>query len=157
MIDIQLKNNEKYKTFLDDNSDEKNMIENYNDINKSHSPSKFIENNDKNNITNSMIKINNEKYIEMLNNLLNKGNDGDNKKNQTKNIEKNKIYNKFKTNTKNNILFKENINNKNNNLKTSTELEAKNNYNDNNFNTNIYNGLLSDKENYHKINFLSEK
>ena len=160
MIDIEVKNNEKYKTFIDNNSNGKNMIQNYNNINKSQSPSKFIELNNKNNKTNSMAKINNEKYNGMFNNFLKKGNDenqifrstlfdGDNTKNQTKNLEKNKVYNKYIANTKNNILFQKNKNNKTNNLKTSTELESKNKYNNNiNLNTNKYNELLSDQENY---------
>ena len=160
MIDIEVKNNEKYKTFIDNNSNGKNMIRNYNNINKSQSPSKFIELNNKNNKTNSMTKINNEKYNGMFNNFLKKGNDEnqifrstifdeDNTKNQTKNLEKNKVYNKYIANTKNNILFQKNKNNKTNKLKTSTELESKNKYNNNiNLNTNKYNELLSDQENY---------
>ena len=160
MIDIEVKNNEKYKTFIDNNGNGKNMIGNYNNINKSQSPSKFIELNNKNNKTNSMAKINNEKYNGMFNNFLKKGNDenqifrstlfdGDNTKNQTKNLEKNKVYNKYIANTKNNILFQKNKNNKTNQLKTSTELESKNKYNNNiNLNTNKYNELLSDQENY---------
>ena len=160
MIDIEVKNNEKYKTFIDNNSNGKNMIRNYNNINKSQSPSKFIELNNKNNKTNSMAKINNEKYNGMFNNFLKKGNDEnqifrstifdeDNTKNQTKNIGKNKVYNKYISNTKNNILFQKNKNNKTNNLKTSTELESKNKYYNNiNLNTNKYNELLSDQENY---------
>ena len=160
MIDIEIKNNEKYKTFIDNNGNGKNMIGNYNNINKSQSPSKFIELNNKNNKTNSMTKINNEKYNGMINNFLKKGNDenqifrstlfdGDNTKNQTKNLEKNKVYNKYISNTKNNILFQKNKNNKTNQLKTSSELESKNKYNNNiNLNTNKYNELLSDQENY---------
>ena len=160
MIDIEVKNNEKYKTFIDNNSNGKNMIRNYNNINKSQSPSKFIELNNKNNKTNSMTKINNEKYNGMFNNYLKKGNDEnqifrstlfdeDNTKNLTKNIEKNKVYNKYIANTKNNILFQKNKNNKTNQLKTSSELESKNKYNNNiNLNTNKYNELLSDQENY---------
>ena len=160
MIDIEVKNNEKYKTFIDNNGNGKNMIGNYNNINKSQSPSKFIELNNKNNKTNSMTKINNEKYNGMFNNFLKKGNDEnqifrstifdeDNTKNQTKNIGKNKVYNKYIANTKNNILFQKNKNNKTNQLKTSTELESKNKYYNNiNLNTNKYNELLSDQENY---------
>ena len=160
MIDIEIKNNEKYKTFIDNNGNGKNMIGNYNNINKSQSPSKFIELNNKNNKTNSMTKINNEKYNGMFNNFLKKGNDEnqifrstifdeDNTKNQTKNIGKNKVYNKYIANTKNNILFQKNKNNKTNQLKTSTELESKNKYYNNiNLNTNKYNELLSDQENY---------
>ena len=160
MIDIEVKNNEKYKTFIDNNSNGKNMIRNYNNINKSQSPSKFIELNNKNNKTNSMTKINNEKYNGMFNNYLKKGNDEnqifrstlfdeDNTKNLTKNIEKNKVYNKYIANTKNNILFQKNKNNKTNQLKISTELESKNKYYNNiNLNTNKYNELLSDQENY---------
>ena len=160
MIDIEVKNNEKYKTFIDNNGNGKNMIGNYNNINKSQSPSKFIELNNKNNKTNSMAKINNEKYNGMFNNFLKKGNDEnqifrstlfdeDNTKNLTKNIEKNKVYNKYIANTKNNILFQKNKNSKTNQLKTSTELESKNKYYNNiNLNTNKYNELLSDQENY---------
>ena len=160
MIDIEIKNNEKYKTFIDNNGNGKNMIGNYNNINKSQSPSKFIELNNKNNKTNSMTKINNEKYNGMFNNFLKKGNDEnqifrstifdeDNTKNQTKNLGKNKVYNKYISNTKNNILFQKNKNNKTNQLKTSTELESKNKYYNNiNLNTNKYNELLSDQENY---------
>ena len=160
MIDIEVKNNEKYKTFIDNNSNGKNMIRNYNNINKSQSPSKFIELNNKNNKINSMTKINNEKYNGMFNNFLKKGNDENqifrstifdenNTKNQTKNIGKNKVYNKYIANTKNNILFQKNKNNKTNQLKISTELESKNKYYNNiNLNTNKYNELLSDQENY---------
>ena len=152
MIDIEIKNNEKYKTFIDNNGNGKNMIGNYNNINKSQSPSKFIELNNKNNKTNSMAKINNEKNNGMFNNFLKKGNDENQifrSTNQSKNLEKIKIYNKYISNTKNNILFQKNKNNKTNQLKTSTELESKNKYYNNiNLNTNKYNELLSDQENY---------
>ena len=158
MIDIDVKHNGKYKSLMDNNHDEKNIISSYVDINKSQSPLKFIKLNN-NNITNSMIKINSDKYSRMFNNLLKKGNydyqkfrsallSKDNTKNQSKNIEKIQVYNKYKANTKKNILSQKNIYNKINPLKASTEIESKDKYNNHNLNQKIYIELLSEQDNY---------
>ena len=162
MIDIDVKNNDKYKTIIDNNIGQ-NIIEGYDNINKSHSPTKFTEINNKTNLTNSMIKINKDKYNEMLNNLLKNNNNNNNyrkigqsqfdrvnTKNAAENIENNNIYNKYKTNTNINKLFQKNIYNKFNHKNVNnTELETKNKYiNNNNLNENVYNELFSDQENY---------
>ena len=158
MIDIDVKHNGKYKSLMDNNHDEKNIISGYLDIKKSQSPLKFIKLNN-NNMTNSMIKVNSEKYSRMFNNLLKKGNydyqkfrspllNKDNTKKQSKNIEKIKVYNKYKANTKKNILSQKNIYYKINPLKASTEIESKDKYNNHNLNQNIYIELLSEQDHY---------
>ena len=151
--------NNKYKT--------KSIANSFEEINQSTSPSKFKEL--QNNLTKSMMKIDNDQYIKIFNNLfkndnniksfLNHLNDrldtkinGNSFQHSLGNVfENDKSYNKYNTSTNSGILFQK-INNKMNNLKISTEIGPHNKYllKDNNktINHNQSCEIITDKEIY---------
>lgn len=169
IMGINIVNYNKFKDIIYNNKYKKKSFANsFEETNKSTSPSKFKEL--QNNLTKSMMKIDNDQYIKMFNNIF-KGDKNDikrfpspcNDRFDTKindnsfqhfygNIfEKDKSYNKYNTSTTSNNLFQR-AHNKMNNLKISTEIGPHNKYliNDNNktINHNQSCEIITDKEIY---------
>ena len=137
---IKFLQNERINTIDNENIKKDIQIENYISKRKNKSPSKFIEL--QNNISNSMMKINQDNYIKIFNNLFRKKGEIDKRckspliktgnsdirmtNNSIKSfdyggeIEKEAIYDKYNTNTNVNLCFqKKNLNKYN--LKINTE------------------------------------
>ena len=135
---IEVNNENKYKDLLYKNTNKKNKIESYNKTKKSHSPVNQTE--IKNNLTNSIIKTNNDDIIKIYNSLLKK--EIYNKEKFVSSLDKiidtansfgkyesNKSYNKYSTNPKKyNNLFQRDKYSSPNNPKINNELESNNKY-----------------------------
>ena len=140
MVNIESKNDKKYENIYN----QKNNIESYIEVNKNCSSPKITE--FQNNLTNSMIKMNHNKYINMLNNLFENDyfllrdkrfrsplidrtdiqfNDNSFKSSFENCNTNDKRYSKYNTKTNINNLFQKKIYNRYNNLKINTEFELK--------------------------------
>ncbi len=169
MMGINIVNYNKFKDIIYNNKYKKKSIANsFEETNKSFSPSKFKEL--QNNLTKSMMKIDNDQYIKMFNNIFKsdknemkrfrspyndrfdtKINDNSFQHFYGSAFENDKSYNKYNTSTNTNNLFQR-AHNKMNNLKISTEIGPQNKYllNDNNktINHNQSCEIITDKEIY---------
>ena len=169
MMGINIVNYNKFKDIIYNNKYKKKSIANsFEETNKSFSPSKFKEL--QNNLTKSMMKIDNDQYIKMFNNIFKsdknemkrfrspyndrfdtKINDNSFQHFYGNAFENDKSYNKYNTSTTTNNLFQR-AHNKMNNLKISTEIGPQNKYllNDNNktINHNQSCEIITDKEIY---------
>jgi len=145
MTQINIKDENRYKNIIYKNKDAKKFIESFAEDNKKKSPSKFSKL--ENNLANSMVKIKNDKYNQMFNNLLNKENI-DKKQffssminpefGKIKDISLKKSFDSILANYQNNDKYNTNTN-KFNKLKISTEIEPTKNYfiDDNNIPINL--------------------
>ena len=166
----RLTQNERLKTTDNEIEKEKDiLIENYIAKRKKKSPSKFVEL--QNNLTKSMMKMNEDNYIKIFDNIFNKKNKEEKRCNSpfiergnNNHIRNNNsiksfdcgnepelIYDKYNTNTNINVYFQKKNINKYNNLKINTEnsLRLSNNENimNNNYIRKSFNSLKTDNDN----------